>query len=97
MRFRRDSTEEACGCPILSQRYTIVCMRTKGHEGEHLGRVDQAAKADGVCWECREPVDKPHKGDCGQVEWVCGMPVKGGWCLRMPNHLGKCEKEGKPQ
>lgn len=69
MRFRLDSDEEACGERIEEPKFferhgAFMCMRTKGHAGEHLSRMDLAANADGVCPGCRSPIGEPHKADC---------------------------------
>ncbi len=66
MKFRRDSEERACGESITTDRWygPLVCMRTEGHDGEHIAMVGDAAKADGVCWECRAPIAGMHRIGC---------------------------------
>ena len=68
MKFRRDSDEEACGhrIPIAEDYGPLVCMRTAGHDGDHIALVGEAGEADGVCWECRVPVRALHREDCGR-------------------------------
>lgn len=65
MRFRRDTNETSCGASIPDDRYeALACMRTAGHDGEHIARMDLAAKADGVCHGCRVKLGAPHRDDC---------------------------------
>ena len=71
VKFRHGSKEEICGEVVsgcLSRKYAkyggIACLRTKGHRGRHMGRMDLAAKADGVCAWCRQPLTMSHELTC---------------------------------
>jgi hypothetical protein len=67
MRFRRDSNIEACVhvVPGSEAAYAggFVCMRTAGHNGDHIALARDAVEADKVCYDCRGPGES-HKSDC---------------------------------
>ena len=65
MKFREDSEERTCNGSIPHARYeALACMRVEGHEGECIALMGDAARADGVCFGCRETLGMPHKADC---------------------------------
>ena len=85
IRFSRDTDEVACGKSIplrfsRGERFLVGCMRTNKHPGKCVSMMCDAAKADGVCFGCRQPVGKLH----GSNEWS-----KKGKCDAM-DHLVEC-------
>lgn len=67
MRFNNHSEETTCPTAIPHEHYgDLACMRVAGHPGEHIARLDLAAKADGVCHNpgCRAPIGEAHRADC---------------------------------
>lgn len=74
MKFRPDSDERACGAETNHGELhgSFACLRTAGHSGEHIALMCDAARADGVCFGCRERTGhqadclrrKPHGKDC---------------------------------
>lgn len=72
VRFRRDSDEKMCGGVVegsdtdlrFAKYGGIACCRRVGHAPPCIGRMDKAAKADGVCGACRTPIGQKHRADC---------------------------------
>ena len=65
IRFSRDTDEVACGKSIRmrfsrGESFLVGCMRTNKHPGKCIAMAYDAAKADGVCYGCRQPVGKLH-------------------------------------
>lgn len=75
VRFRHDSKEEACGHAVRTKSVhsPFACLRTSGHEGDHIAVMAAAARADGVCHSCRNKCGEEHKFDClfGLGERLC--------------------------
>lgn len=65
MKFRHGSDEEMCGASCEhAYGYACACTRRKGHVGDHIAVLRDAADADGVCYACRAPTHEPHREDC---------------------------------
>lgn len=71
MKFRKDRPEEACSKvvkDVWSERYSkeggLICLRIAGHQGECVSLMCDAAIADDVCHECRNPLTGPHEKGC---------------------------------
>jgi hypothetical protein len=65
MRFRHDTDEESCPRSILDEKFgPLACLRRRGHCGKCIALMCDAAAADGVCFDCRMPLDGPPRTDC---------------------------------
>lgn len=70
MKFRNDRPEEACPKVIVgdARRWAegngLMCLRIAGHEGKCEPMGLDAARMDGVCPDCRNPITEPHEAGC---------------------------------
>lgn len=70
MRFRKDSDEEVCGEVVPgsdrgpAEYGGLACLRTRGHAGECVSMMRDAARADQRCVHCRAPLAEPHRREC---------------------------------
>lgn len=66
IKFRRDRPEETCGnlVPRDADPVEVVCLRIKGHQGDCVAMARSAGEADGVCWDCRNPLGHKHETWC---------------------------------
>jgi hypothetical protein len=73
VRFNHISDEEACGLPMRDPVFQgeLACLRTKGHAGVCIARMNAAGDADGVWWCCRVPLGQPH------TDWCVARPGDG--------------------
>jgi hypothetical protein len=60
------SDEEVCGEPVQTALFDepLICLRIKGHKGDHETIMRLAAELDKVCWDCRSPEGSQHKDSC---------------------------------
>ncbi len=76
IRFSRDTDEVACGKGIRmrfgrGERFVVGCMRTHKHPGKCVAMAYDAAKADGVCYGCRQSIGKLHGFMDKKTRMVC--------------------------
>lgn len=64
VRFNPYSDEEMCGALVQEHGYDCACMRTRGHEGQHIAVARDAGAADGVRFCCRVPLKAVHEEWC---------------------------------
>lgn len=64
MIFNRFSDEQICGEVVKRKEYDVICMRTKGHVGDHIPEAGKAGEADGVRFCCRVKLGEVHTDWC---------------------------------
>ena len=73
-RFSRGSDEEICGKTVVKvfgkKKIKCACLRTAEHPGECVAMSYDAAKADGVCYGCRQKVWDEHRKGCDAIDFL---------------------------
>jgi hypothetical protein len=64
MKFNNQTDEEICAEDVSFKSHVVICLRTKGHEGEHVSLMRDAAIADGVKHCCRTEIEDDHADWC---------------------------------
>lgn len=64
MKFSQFSDEETCSSIVKRENNDLICMRTKGHIGDHIPEAGKAGEADGVRFCCRVKLEGTHTDWC---------------------------------